>query len=87
MDLSQISHECVAWIKDLAKIQFKDLMQQDKPTHWVLVLFCEAFVEYIFIKIVHFHLKYYGLFYSKNSSGLATASKMFHMTHKVMMSQ
>ncbi len=68
-------------MRDLAKIQFRDLMNQDPPTHWVLFLSCDVFFEYISSEIVYFYLKYYGLFlYSKSSRSTITASKMFHIT-------
>lgn len=38
-------------------------------------------IEYIFIKICYFQQNYYALFlYIKSSSGLITASQMFHIT-------
>ncbi len=65
-------------MRELAKIPWRDLMNQNAPIHWVLFLSCDAFVEYISIRIVHLHLKYYGLFlYRKYSSNLTIASKMF----------
>ncbi len=50
-------------MRNLAEIQFRDLMNQDSPTQWDLFLSCNVFVEYISIKIAYFHLKYYGLFF------------------------
>ncbi len=55
-------------MRDLAEIQCRDLMNQDPPTHWVLFLYCDVFVEYILIKIVYIYLKYYGIFlYGKST--------------------
>ncbi len=49
---------------------------------WWFVFIMVFFYEYISIKIVYFHLRYYELFlYSKSSrSSLITASKIFHIT-------
>ncbi len=56
-------HPVSVWI---LMMRFGDLMIQDTPTHWVLFLSPDVFVEYISIKKIYFYLKYYGLFlYSK----------------------
>ncbi len=79
LELSQI--EWAAWMRDLAEIQWRDLMNQDPPTHWVLLYPVTFSFEYIFIKIIYLHLKYCGLFlYSKNSSSsLIISSQMFQV--------
>ncbi len=47
----------------LAEIQWRNLMNQDPSTNWVLFLYCDVFVEYISIKENdYFYLKYYELF-------------------------
>ncbi len=49
------------------EIEKRDLMNQKTPTHWVLFVSCDVFVEYISIKIVYFYVKYYGLFVCSKS--------------------
>ncbi len=74
-------------MRHLLVIQWRDLMNQDPLPLTVFFknIFCNVFVEYVSIKIVYFHLKYYRLFlYSKYSSSLTTVSKMFHMTAPFM---
>ncbi len=40
-------------MRNLAEIQFRDLMTQDPPIHWVLLLCCDILIEYIPIQIVY----------------------------------
>ncbi len=65
---------------ELADTQFRYLENQDSSTQCVLPLSRDVFVKYILIKIVYFHLKYYGLLlYSKIASSLITSIKIMHM--------
>ncbi len=51
---------CRSWY--LAEIQWRDLMNQDPPTHCVLFLSCDVVFEYISSKSVYFQLKCYDYF-------------------------
>ncbi len=54
LDLSQISHECTARMRDLAEIQCRDFINQDPLTRWILFLSCDVFFQYISSRIVYF---------------------------------
>ncbi len=70
--------ECTAQMQDLAEIQWRNLLNQDSPTHWVLFLSCTVFVEYISIKL--FIFIWNSMNYSNVVSSLISTSTIFHMT-------
>ncbi len=41
-------------MRDLSEIQWRDLMNQDPPTHWVLILSCDVFVNIFLVKLFIF---------------------------------
>ncbi len=45
LDLNQNFHECAAQMRDLTEIQLRDLMNQDPPTQWALLLSCDVFMN------------------------------------------
>ncbi len=47
-------NECASWMRDLAEIQFRDLMNQDPPTQWVLFLSCNVFLNLFLVKLLFF---------------------------------
>ncbi len=54
LDLSQMSHDCAVRMGDLAEIQLRDLMNQNPPTHWVLFLSCDVFLNIFLVKLFIF---------------------------------
>ncbi len=54
LDLNQISYKCTARMSNLAEIQFRDLMNQDLSTHWVLFLSCQVFMNILQLKLYIF---------------------------------
>ncbi len=70
LDLSQISHSCCVLMRDLAEIQWRDFINQDPLTYWVLLLSCDVYFQYIYSRIVYFYLKYYALFFIVNVEGV-----------------
>ncbi len=67
-------NEYAARMRDLAEIQLRDLINLDPPSHWVLFLSCDVFLNIFPLKVfVYFRLKYYGLFlYSERNNNIIT---------------
>ncbi len=52
--ISGNSYKCTARVRDLGEIQFRDLMNQDPPTHWVLFLSCDVCINMFPLKLFIF---------------------------------
>ncbi len=54
LDLCQISHKCIAWMRYMVEILWRVLTNQYPPILRVLFSFCDIFVKYISTKMFIF---------------------------------